>query len=496
MIAWALILPLAAGASLLLLERFGLSIQRVASAVACAAGLLLAIELLAQANTGAVQISLIGNWPSDVGIVLAMDRFSALLLVLTAILGVVASVYAARGADREAPHFHALLQFQLLGLYGAFLTGDLFNLFVWFEVLLIASYGLLLHGANKERLRAGLKYVVFNLLASALFLIGLGLLFGVVGTLNMADVAVKVAAMPPEQQALANAAALLLLIVFAIKAALLPLYFWLPGTYGAAPAAAALLFAIMTKVGVYAIVRVFTLVFPDSAWIWVLPLGLLTLFAAAIGALVAPTFARICAQWTIASAGTLMIGFALGTEAATAAAINYLVQSTLLGALLFLLVDAFRRARVGGDALAGGGAMAHARFVAPLAFVAMIAAAALPPSPGFLAKALLLGAAIDAPRTVIVWLVVLASGFLMLLALAHAFSQLLWHRAEGNPRRDFSPIDLAMPLVLVAAIAALAINADPLQRFAQSTAAQLHDRDALIAATRAAEVKPRPEIAP
>ncbi len=496
MIAWALILPLGAGALLLLLERYSHSVQRVASALACIAGLMLALEILALADRGNVQVSLIGNWPAHVGIVLMLDRLSALMLVLTAILGVVSSIYAARGADREAPHFHALLQFQLLGLNGAFLTGDLFNLFVWFEVLLIASYGLLLHGATAERLQAGLKYVIFNLLASVLFLMGLGLLYGVVGSLNMADVAVKVTELLPQQQALALAAALLLMLVFAIKAALLPLFFWLPGTYGAAAAASAVLFAIMTKVGAYAIVRVFSLVFPDIAWVWVFPVGLLTLTLAAIGAMVAPSFARLAALWTIASAGTLLVGFALGTEDSTAAAINYLIASTLLGALLFLLLDAVRRVRIGGDLLDRGGAMALAKFLAPLLFIAMVAAAALPPSPTFLAKALLLSAAIDTAQTKLVWGVVLISSFLLLLALAHAYSQIVWRRNAGEPATDFSPVDLVMPLLLVVALAMLSIHADGVQRFTQRVAAQLHDPASTIEAVRSAPIKPRPEIAP
>jgi multicomponent K+:H+ antiporter subunit D len=494
-IALALVLPLSAGAILLLVERYGLGWQRALSALFAMAGLLLSFELLALADRGAIIVELIGNWPSNVGIVLQMDRFAALLLALSAALGLVAALYAARGADAEAPHFHALLQFQLLGLNGAFLTGDLFNLFVWFEVLLISSYGLLLHGARAERLAAGMKYVIFNLLASALFLIGLGLLFGVVGSLNMVDVAVRFEALTAPQQALAQAAALLLLLVFAIKAALLPLYFWLPGTYGAAPAAAAVLFAVMTKVGVYATVRVFALVFPAAAWDIVMPLGLATLLIAGIGALVAPTLARLCAYWTIASAGTLLATFALGRETATAAAVNYLLPSTLLGALLFLLVDLVRRARDGGDRLSGGGAMARIRFLAPLLFLAMLAAVALPPSPGFLAKAMVLQAALGSGHTHAFWLVLLAVGFLMLLSFAHAFSQLVWHRAAGAAS-DVRALDFLLPVVLTAVLATLSVRAADVDRWARATAAQLHDRVAMIDAVRAARPKDRPEIAP
>jgi multicomponent K+:H+ antiporter subunit D len=191
--------------------------------------------------------------------VLVLDRLSALMVLLTALLAMIVLVHAmATGWDGRGRHFHALFQFQLMGINGAFLTGDVFNLFVFFEVLLIASYGLMIHAGGRERLRAGLQYVVMNLAGSTLFLFALGTLYGATGTLNIADLAVRLAEMPAEEAALVRVAAMLLMIVFALKAALFPLQFWLPGTYANAPAPVAALFAIMTKVGVYAILRVHT----------------------------------------------------------------------------------------------------------------------------------------------------------------------------------------------------------------------------------------------
>ena len=217
------------------------------------------------------------------------------------------------GWDRRGRHFHALLQFQLMGLYGAFLTGDLFNLFVFFEVLLIASYGLMVHGGGQKRLQAGVQYVVYNLLGSTLFLFALGTIYAVTGTLNMADLAVRVAEIPADNTALIRVAAVLLLLVFAIKAALVPLHFWLPSTYAEAPAPVAALFAIMTKVGVYAILRVFALIFApaaatgDLAQSWLLPLAMATLVIGAIGVLGARSLGRLAALATVGSVGTMLI---------------------------------------------------------------------------------------------------------------------------------------------------------------------------------------------
>src|SRR5690606_10776994 len=190
-------------------------------------------------------------------------RLSAMMLVLTALLALATSVYARGGDAERGPHFHALFHFQLMGLNGAFLTADLFNLFVFFEVLLMASYGLLLHGSGAARLKASIPCVAFNLAGSSLFLIAISLCYGLTGTLNMADLAERVAALPGTDTAAVRAAGLLLLVVFSVKAALLPLYFWLPATYSSATAPVAALFAIMTKVGIYSIARMYTLVFGE-----------------------------------------------------------------------------------------------------------------------------------------------------------------------------------------------------------------------------------------
>ena len=258
-------LPLLTGALLLIGARWTLATRRVINGISTALLLAITVNLLLLSGDDAIRVYLLGDWAPPFGILLVFDRLSALMLALTALLAAGALAYALQGTDREGHNFHALFQFQLLGLNGAFLTGDLFNLFVFFEILLIASYGLLLHGGGPQRARAGLHYVVLNLIGSSFFLIAAALLYSVTGTLNMADLAVQVRALPAADLPIAAAGGLLLLAVFGLKAAVMPLHFWLPHAYSAAPAPVAALFAIMTKVGAYAIIRVFTLVFGEEA---------------------------------------------------------------------------------------------------------------------------------------------------------------------------------------------------------------------------------------
>jgi multicomponent K+:H+ antiporter subunit D len=373
-----------------------------------------------------------------------------------------------------------------MGISGAFLTGDLFNLLVFFEVLLIASYGLLVHAADGERLRRATHYMILNLTGSSLFLVALGLLFGLVGTLNMADLARKVAATPAENVELVRAAALLLMVVFAIKGALLPLWFWLPRTYAAATPAVAALFAIMTKVGIYAVYRVHTLVFgaeagavADVAQPWLLPLGLATLALAALGALAAASLRTLVGYLVVASAGTLFTAFGVGGADALGAALYYLVHSTLAAAALFLLADLVRRHRpVAGDCLRTDDAIRRRDPLALAFIIAAVAIAALPPLSGFVAKVALLNAIAAHRSGGWLWTVVLVSGLLVIVAMARAGSHLFWRPA---PRGHAAAAPVAAPAfvetaplaALLTASLALSVLADPVLDYARAAAAQL-----------------------
>lgn len=497
------VLPLLLGALLLLVEPGRARLASVLSLAGVAGLLVLAGALLAQSAEGGVQSYLLGNWRAPFGIALALDRLSALMLVLTAGVALASLLYARGGDEGRGRHFHALFQFQLAGLNGAFLTADLFNLFVFFEVLLIASYGLLLHGRGAARLRAGVHYVTFNLAGSTLFLFAVALIYGLTGTLNMADLAVKVPLLGPADAALIRSAALMLLVVFSVKAALLPLYFWLPDTYGAATAPVAALFAIMTKVGVYAITRVYTLVFgaaggvaADVAWPWLPGFALATLVLAALGALAARRLRTLVAYLVVGSAGTLLLGVGLGTEATLAASLFYLVNSTLVAAAFFLLVDRVRLARGGGadggDALAPVALAPGARGRLGAAFLLFaLAAAGLPPLAGFLGKLQLLAAAWPTPFGAWVWGAVLGAGLALMLALARAGSMLFWVADEhaGAEFRSRGLQALALPL-LGAALLALAVLARPLADYTRAAAGQLLERGAYVEAVLGAEPVP------
>ncbi len=484
------VVPLVAGAVCTML---GARAPRAAAALGLLSTLALlgiAVLLAWRAHGGDVQPYLLGNWPAAFGIALALDRLSALMLVLTALVALLALLYALGGDDRRGAHFHALFQFQLMGLNGAFLTADLFNLFVFFEVLLAASYGLLLHGhgaGQRERLKATVHYLIFNLAGSALFLVAVSLLYGITGTLNMASLAIRLAELPGDSAALAQAAALLLLVVFAVKAALLPLYFWLPDAYASATAPVAALFAIMTKVGVYAIARTTTLMFGASfggaaalVFTPALPaLALATLALAAFGVLAARRLRGLIAYLVVASAGTLLLALGLATRESVAAGLFYLVNSTLVAAAWFLVADRVAAARGSGDALLQPAALAP-RAWAPLGaafFVAAVAVAGMPPLAGFFGKALLLQAAGGTPWAAWTVAVVLGSSLAIVVALARAGSSIFWKPGAAAPATVAAHHPLhtgAIALGLVLVVAA-ALGARPVAAFTERAAQQLFE---------------------
>jgi multicomponent K+:H+ antiporter subunit D len=492
-----IVLPLMVGALLLLLERRDTPWAGRLALAGGGAGVLVALQLLLLADQGTVTAYLLGNWAAPYGIALAVDRLSALMVLLCSIVGFAALLYARGGDDERGAHFHSLFQFQLMGLNGAFLTADLFNLFVFFEVLLIASYGLLLHGAGTARLKASVHYVSFNLTGSALFLIAVSLLYGLTGTLNMADLAQRVPQLGADRTLLVQSAALLLLVVFAVKAALLPLFFWLPATYGAASAPVAALFAIMTKVGIYAILRVTTLIFGEGAGAaahvaspWLEGLALGTLLLGAIGAMAARQLRALIGQVVVASAGTLLLAVGLGTPGTVGAGLFYLVNSTLAAAALFLLADRIRNARGAADDRLVAAPLHDGRLLGwGLIFLLLaVAAAGVPPLAGFLGKALLLQAAGTTPWGAAVVAGVLASGLMLMVAFSMSGSRLFWKPGADAPTvqpDQLATAEEAVPRttahhraslsLLIALLLACSAFAGPLSRYTRDAADQLFD---------------------
>lgn len=471
------LLPLFTGAILLLVSGARLAWKRPINLIACLALLLVSVLLLVRVTELGTQVYVVGDWVAPFGIVLVLDRLSALMLVITAVLAVPVVIAMSAGTDRTGQNFHGLVQFQLMGLNGAFLTGDLFNLFVFFEILLIASYALLVFGGGRARVAASMHYVILNLFGSALFIIAVGLLYGVTGTLNMADMAVRIATLPAEDVALVRAAGLLLLVVFALKAALLPLGMWLPAAYASAAAPIAALFAIMSKVGLYAIFRVHGLLFGEMAGplaglgqslVWWLALA--TMLLGILGVLGARDLRTLLAWQVIVSVGTLMAGWSLGTPEAWSAALFYMVHSTWMTAALFLIAGVVVARR--GEAK--DSFMVDARVASSLvglAFIAgAVALAGLPPLSGFVGKALLLQAAGFSSDMTVFWVLMLCGGLAGLLAFSRAGTSLFWRGPIAEASADEPAMPLTPALLLLAMSVLLVAAGGPILDYLMATA--------------------------
>ena len=466
------------------------ALRRTLGIATTALTLAAAIMLVALADDGVYRLYAFGNWQPPFGIVLVLDRLAALMLLLTAVLALFAQVYSLGGADDDNRQFHGLFLFQLLGLNIAFLTGDLFNLFVAFEVLLIASYGLLMHGKGSNRTVPALHYVVLNLVGSAIFLLAVGMIYSVTGTLNMADLALKIPQVAPENLPIVKAGGMLLLVVFGLKAAIIPLCFWLPGAYANAAAPVAALFAIMTKVGVYAIIRVYNLIFGEQAgdlanlgMNWVFPLALITLGMGVVGALGATNLRKLFAWQVIISVGTLLAAIGLDSEKGTSAALFYLINTTWVVGGLFLLADLIASQRgPAGDEIITAPKMRNRTFLSALYLIGAVAAAGLPPLSGFFSKLLILDAATPGAERAWLWFMLLIGSFFTLIAYSRAGSIVFWRNIEGHletPRKLTGPVSVPVTALLALSIV-IVIFAEPISRFVDDTAAQLHNPGAYI----------------
>ncbi|MDR0479191.1 MAG: monovalent cation/H+ antiporter subunit D [Burkholderiaceae bacterium] len=557
LIAAPILLPLLTAAVLLLMGEGRRSVKGAINVAVCALVLLIAVALAWHANHAegaqAIGVYLPGNWPVPYGIVLVADRLSALMLTLTAALALAASIYATARWHRAGVHFHALFQLQLMGLNGAFLTGDLFNLFVFFEIMLTASYGLLLHGSGWPRVRAGLHVIAINLMASTLFLIGAALLYGVTGTLNLADMAVAAAAIAPADRGLRHAGAAILAVAFLAKAGAWPLAFWLPGAYASAAAPIAALFAVMTKLGVYALLRVWTLLFSVGSGASgsfgspvITGIGLATLAFGAVGMLATRNLARMAAFGVIVSSGTLLAAMGLRRAPITGAALYYAAASTLALGALFLLIELIDRARQAGESpqlvsealpsapgRAGRGNMAFQTFAyeaetvraappvpgvnlddagqaltgraipAAMAFLGLtfiacgLTLAGLPPLAGFVGKFSMLSALL-ATRTMPTagWLffaLLLAGGLLAMIAVARAGIRSFWTPRAQPPRLLLAE---TLPIVLlVALLLLLTVFAGPALRYTQAAARALYAPRNYISAVIMTRPRPAPGAA-
>lgn len=511
-----ILIPLFAGAIMLIVDGKRRYVQATVGALSAAALMVVAIMLVMKANMpagpeGTVGVYLLGDWPARFGIVLVLDRLSAMMVLLTAILGFAVLIFSLARCHGVGAHFHPLFQFQLVGLNGAFLTGDLFNLFVFFEVLLAASYGLLLHGSGATRVRAGLHYIAINLAASSLFLIGVSLIYSVTGSLNMADVANKIPHVAAQDRVLLEAGAAILGIAFLVKAGMWPLGLWVQKTYAAATPPVAAMFSIMTKVGVYAVLRLWLLMFGEQAGAsagfgneWLLFGGMATIIFGVIGVLASQDLARLAGACVLVSSGILLTSIGVGQAGVTSGALFYLVSSTLSIGAFFLLIELVERGReAGADVLAVtmeafggtedeildeteevGFAIPATLAILGSSFVACaLLIAGLPPLSGFVAKFVLLtslmnpsglggGGTTGVPGWLFFFLVIF-SGLAALVAMTRAGIRSFWLSLDREVPR-IGVIEMAPVAALLFFCVVLTVQAGPAMRYMQAAARSLH----------------------
>ncbi len=441
-LALPLILPLLA-AILCTLGRRSTTFQRVVSIVASAATLFTGILLLGTVRHGDYLVLAIGNWTAPYGIVLVADVLSSVMIIMSGLLGMLASIYgqATLDATRERHYYHVFFQGLLLGVNGAFLTGDLFNMYVWFEVMLMSSFVLLSLGGERPQLEGALKYVAMNFLASALFLAAVGILYGMTGTLNMADLALRVQS--SEDAGLLSATAMLFLVAFGIKAAIFPLFFWLPASYHTPPAPVIAIFAgLLTKVGVYALIRVFTLIFPlHDPFMRDLVVGLaaFTMVTGVLGAAAQMDVRRLLAFHIVSQIGYMILGLGIFTKGALAAAMFYMVHNMIAKTNLFLIAGAVARKTGLNDLKKLGGLAKTNPLLGMLFLISAMGLAGLPPLSGFFGKLALAIGGFEADRFIVTG-IALGVGLLTLFSMTKIWNEAYWKPRPGAPEGGSSPL--------------------------------------------------------
>lgn len=493
-------------------------------------------------SIGTLGIYLPANWPTPFGIVLVLDRLSSAMLLLTSVMATAALIFAVARWDRIGVHFHPLFQIQLMGLNGAFLTGDLFNLFVFFEVLLAASYGLLLHGPGRQRVGAGLHYIAINLVASSFFLVGAAMLYGVTGTLNMADLAMRIPEVTAQDQAMLHAGVAILGMAFLTKAAVWPMGFWLVPAYSAAGAPVAALFSIMTKVGIYAILRLWSLGFSGEEGTlrwgadWLVAGGLATVAFGLLGLLQARQLGRVTGFGVMVTSGTLLAAIGFNQPTVTGGALYYLLSSTMAAGAMFLLIELIDRSRLlesefpnpddadpvpffldeiepprdtnldeQQEALTGRVIPASTAFLGFSFLACTLLLTGTPPLSGFIGKFMMLsgllsteeaGSALQEPVSTAAWVMlalVIAAGFAALVALSRTGIRMFWTPRDRPAAQlkvlECLPIGLLLTLCLL-----ISFRAEPLARYLQAAASELKDPHGYVQAVQGVRPLPPPSV--
>jgi multicomponent Na+:H+ antiporter subunit D len=479
----SIVLPLlAATTSLALFRR--IAAQRVVGLLALTAALAATVALLVRVESDGPVAVQIGAWPAPAGISLVADRFAAIMLVIAAAMVLAVLVYAIgqRATDEHSPYFHPVYLVLAAGVSAAFLAGDLFNLFVAFEVMLTSSYVLITIGGTTDQVRAGMTYIVISLVASALFVTAVGLIYAATGTVNMADLAGKLADIP---DGVRTSLLLLLLVVFGIKAAIFPLFFWLPDSYPTAPTPVTAIFAgLLTKVGVYAIIRTQTLFTPGARGpsVLILTLAGLTMLVGVFGAIAQNDIKRILSFHIISQIGYMVMGLGLFTVAGIAGAIFYIVHHIVVKTTLFLVGGLVEYSTGTGSLLRVSGLARRAPLLGLLFLLPALSLAGIPPFSGFVAKLALVEAGLAIDRYVVIGVSLLVS-LLTLFSMTKIWSGVFWGPNEqpvGTEGRRTSSTMVGATAALVVLSLTIAVAANPVYELSERAAADLVDPSAYI----------------
>jgi multicomponent Na+:H+ antiporter subunit D len=462
-------------------------VQRTMGVVGSSGLLLAALGLLHSVWTDGIQAAQMGGWPAPFGITLVADVLSALMVAVTGLIGLCVNVYSLGGMDsrREAFGYYTLLQVLLMGCCGAFLTGDVFNLYVWFEVMLIASFVLLALGGERPQMEGAIKYVTMNLLSSALFLAAVGILYAAAGTLNLAELSLRLPQVA--QPGLVTTLAMLFLTAFGIKAAAFPLFFWLPASYHTPPVSVSAIFAgLLTKVGVYALIRVFTLLFvgePGTTHVLILWVAGLTMFTGVLGAMVQDEFRRILSFHIISQIGYMLMGLGLFTPLGLAGSVFYIAHHIIVKTNLFLVSGVVHRLGGSYQLKKLGGIYAAYPVIGVLFLIPALSLAGIPPLSGFWAKLSLVKGGLEESSFGIVATALVVS-LLTLFSMSKIWAEAFWKPAPGGaealaevPEERWGTRKMLMPIALLAALTVtIGLGAEPLFDLAVRAAEQLLDR--------------------
>lgn len=480
------IVPLAAGAISVALWK-SVRAQRVIAVVATLALVGVSLLLFRKVSAEGIVVMHMGAWPAPLGITFVVDLFGAIMALLASVTGAATAIYSLKGIDdrRQSFLFFPLLHVLLMGVCGSFLTGDIFNLYVWFEVLLMSSFVLLALGNERAQLEGAIKYVTLNLMSSALFLTAIGILYGTFGTLDMADLSRRLA--ETDDRGVVTTLAMLFLVAFGIKSALFPLFFWLPASYHTPPFAVSAIFAgLLTKVGIFAIIRVFTLLFPidrDFTQPLMLFVAAMSMLSGVLGAVAQREFRRVLSFLIVSGIGFILLGLALGTRLALAGAVVYVIHDVFVKANLFFTAGLVDRLR-GTSSLSDSGAVsvyARAPVVTILFFIAAMSLAGIPPLSGFVAKLTLVRAGLEAQEWAVVAVALIAS-ILTLYAVSRIWSEAFWRgpeRTQDEPESvDPTPRSMVLPVAVLALFTVLiGLFAGPVFDLADRAAGQLLDKE-------------------